>query len=857
MIRRIHILIVLLITVVTLQAQAPAGYYSSADGLSGDELKAALHDIIKDHTAISYQQIWNAFKNTDNKGNNVVWDMYSDGAGYTYYYNNSPSDQCGEYESEGDCFNREHSWPKNWFNGSETSTPGRDLFHIFPTDGFVNAQRSNYPFGEVNNATWTSQNGSKLGSCKSSLGYTGTVFEPVDDYKGDFARAYFYMSVRYMGEDSDWGSSGMTNKSEIKDWAIAMLLNWHRNDPVSEKEIARNNVVYNSYQHNRNPFIDNPDYAEMIWNPSWSSTYQIAVASNPVVGGEVSLMANVNQTVSVTFSERYSSTTNLNGVNIALDDNASVVFNKLNGSNYPTYYTSGTAVRAYGGNNFVVSTTAGSITTIKLTYGSSDGSNAITTNVGTFSDGTWTGDAASVTFTIGGTSGNRRIKAIDVTYSCESAPAQQLTCTNGSTATITAIPNIGYHFVNWTKNNIVISTNPIYVFTVSENATYTSNFEINTYEISVAANPTDEGMAFIGDAPSPTQTVSIDFSVQGYANSQEITYVTLDDNISVTFNQGTNSQNKPKYFDSGKAIRCYGGNNFKVDAGTRQITSIVLTFGSGDGSNTITTNVSTFQSPTWNGDASSVTFTIGGTSGNRRIKAITVTYSGGAPAQQGTFEHGSDATITAIPNDGYFFINWTKAGVVVSTATEYTFTVTESAEYIANFSDSFATQTIALAAGWNWVSFNVDITLSELQTALANALPGTSITISGKNTISQYDGSVWSGYLNTLDVAQMYMIQVDSGCEITFEGMPVNPAEHQITILGNNFTWIGIPLDTAITVEEAFAGTAVEGDVITGRNSNAIYVGGHWRGHLTILEPGKGYIYKSAVPDDRPFSFNE
>ena len=98
------------------------------------------------------------------------------------------------------------------------------------------------------------------------MGYTGTVFEPIDEYKGDFARAYFYMSVRYYGEDSNWGSSGMTNKSEIEDWAMTMLLNWHNNDPVSQKEIDRNNVIYNSYQHNRNPFIDHPEYAGMIWN---------------------------------------------------------------------------------------------------------------------------------------------------------------------------------------------------------------------------------------------------------------------------------------------------------------------------------------------------------------------------------------------------------------------------------------------------------------------------------------------------------------------------------------------------------------------------------------------------------------
>ena len=271
-------LLLLLLTVAGLvaQAQIPNGYYDNANGKTGTELRSALHDIIDNHTTISYQQIWSAFWSTDNKGNNVVWDMYSDGAPYTYSYMGW-NDQCGDYEQEGDCYNREHSWPQSWF--SKASTPTTDLHHIFPTDGFVNFKRSNHPFGEVQSTTWTSQNGSKLGNCKSSLGYTGTVFEPIDEYKGDFARAYFYMSTRYYGEDASWGSSGMTDKADIKSWAITMLLRWSDNDPVSQKEIDRNNVIY-GIQGNRNPFIDHPEYAHMIWEPGWTGvTYNITTAS--------------------------------------------------------------------------------------------------------------------------------------------------------------------------------------------------------------------------------------------------------------------------------------------------------------------------------------------------------------------------------------------------------------------------------------------------------------------------------------------------------------------------------------------------------------------------------------------------
>ena len=267
----------------------PANYYNSANGLTGNQLKVALHNIIKGHSSISYSQLWNAFWSTDNKSNGVVWDMYSDRPNgnppYTYYLG---QDQCGNYNSEGDCYNREHSWPQSWFN--EQTVPRSDLHHIFPTDGFVNGKRANYPFGEVRSATWTSQNGSKLGTCKTP-GYSGTVFEPIDEYKGDFARALMYMSVRYYSEDGSWSSSDMTNKSEIKKWAIDMLLRWNEQDPVSEKEKERNEVIYNDYQHNRNPFVDHPEYARMIWDPTWSAVEETSEAvflfPNPIEAGQV------------------------------------------------------------------------------------------------------------------------------------------------------------------------------------------------------------------------------------------------------------------------------------------------------------------------------------------------------------------------------------------------------------------------------------------------------------------------------------------------------------------------------------------------------------------------------------------
>ena len=254
-----------------LRAQIPTGYYNNAEGKTGDALKTALHDIIKGHTVHGYSSLNNIYAYTDCYSDGKIWDIYSN-------KHWSLSSACGNYSGEGDCWNKEHTWPSSWFN--DKNTPRCDLFHVMPTDGYVNNRRSNYPYGEVGNATWTSSNGSKLGSC-STTGYSGTVFEPVDEYKGDIARNFFYMSVRYYGEDSGWGTSGMTNKSTILDWAMTMLLRWHEADPVSDKEIARNNAVY-GYQNNRNPFIDHPEYARMIWDPNYTpaATYAITCASN-------------------------------------------------------------------------------------------------------------------------------------------------------------------------------------------------------------------------------------------------------------------------------------------------------------------------------------------------------------------------------------------------------------------------------------------------------------------------------------------------------------------------------------------------------------------------------------------------
>ena len=255
-----NLIYILLFSFYSLSAQIPTDYYNAAVGKTEAALKTALFSKIGSHTALSYADLWNAFKTTDKRADGKVWDIYSNSTNYTFGTN-----QCGNYAREGDCYNREHSFPKSWFN--DATPMYTDLFHLYASDGYVNGKRSNFPFGEVGTTTYTSNNSySKLGSC-SFPGYSETVFEPANEMKGDMARTYFYMVTAYENLITGWTSEHLDGKTYpgLNAWSVALLLKWHRQDPVSQKEISRNDIIDRDFQHNRNPFIDHPELAEFIW----------------------------------------------------------------------------------------------------------------------------------------------------------------------------------------------------------------------------------------------------------------------------------------------------------------------------------------------------------------------------------------------------------------------------------------------------------------------------------------------------------------------------------------------------------------------------------------------------------------
>lgn len=257
-----------------LWAQIPAGYYNNAIGKSGYELQVALSNIIDSHRVVGYNELWDYYRLTDLKADNTIWDIYTDP-----YCSFSSTDHGSVGSGECISYNREHVFCQSWF-GYETGAPYSDIHHVYPVDGWINSTRNNNPYGEVMNPTRIFQNGSRFGPNSYASNFEPTpssnAFEPTPEFKGDIARAFFYMATRYLFEDENFSTTQpMTFRSQLRPWALEMLKNWHILDPVSQKEIDRNNAIY-SIQQNRNPYIDYPELVSLIWgNDSLTSQFQL------------------------------------------------------------------------------------------------------------------------------------------------------------------------------------------------------------------------------------------------------------------------------------------------------------------------------------------------------------------------------------------------------------------------------------------------------------------------------------------------------------------------------------------------------------------------------------------------------
>ena len=258
----------------TAWADIPPGYYTNAKGQKDETLMTTLEGIIFTHSELSYNYLWDCYPSTDAGSDGYYIDMYS-----TCKYNHDTYHP-GTASYVGQGLNREHSFPKSWFGG-EVAPMFTDLMMILPVDAYVNQRRSNYPYGVcaggqtyVNEDLGVTMLG-KLGTSTYN-GYTATVFEPDDEYKGDFARIYFYMVTCYKDSVDHWPGSGQLDKNNgykaFSNWSMQMLMEWHRADPVSQKEINRNDSVYKK-QGNRNPFVDCPELAEHIWGTKQNTVW--------------------------------------------------------------------------------------------------------------------------------------------------------------------------------------------------------------------------------------------------------------------------------------------------------------------------------------------------------------------------------------------------------------------------------------------------------------------------------------------------------------------------------------------------------------------------------------------------------
>ena len=277
-------------TAASINTESITSYYSGISSTLGSSLANELNSLISSNTSvISYSNLYTkAYPTTDvMPGTDIVWDIYSN----EIY--DITSDSGSSATSEGMGFNREHTVPQSWF--SKASPMVSDIYHVYPTDIYVNNQRSSYVYDDVSSASKTYNNGSKLGT--GTIFSSKTTFEIADEYKGDIARGYFYMAIRYKDKLSSWTSGEAQNIFSssypyLTSNAISIFTKWSHLDPVSDKEMIRNDAIY-SLQNNRNPFIDHPEWIDTIWTNSYTdSTTNTQYSLNNVISAISSLSSS-------------------------------------------------------------------------------------------------------------------------------------------------------------------------------------------------------------------------------------------------------------------------------------------------------------------------------------------------------------------------------------------------------------------------------------------------------------------------------------------------------------------------------------------------------------------------------------
>ncbi len=357
----------------------PAGYYTSAENKSGAALKTALHYIIDNHTTTAYKSLDNIYRDSDVENGKIV-DIYST---CSWTIGNKA---CGNYQKVCDCYNREHLIPQSWFNSA--SPMQSDAFHVVPTDGKVNGQRSSYPFGETNSGQSEDSKALGVRGTSSFPGYSGTIFEPDDEYKGDIARAYFYFATRYQDKMTSIGGEHFNNTTypSFEQWTINLFLKWHRQDPVDARDLARQAGV-SKHQKNRNPFIDYPELAEYIWGNNVGQNW------TPGAAGTDPYLSSPSNNSTVTFEDSpigfgISELINIKGGNLTGNLTVAISGTDASAFSVPNTTISQTNIESDNGADLIVTFTPNDLGTQTATLTISGGGLAYNTTITLKGDGT-------------------------------------------------------------------------------------------------------------------------------------------------------------------------------------------------------------------------------------------------------------------------------------------------------------------------------------------------------------------------------------------------------------------------------------------------------------------------------------
>lgn len=424
-------------------AQGPNGtktYYKSADGKSAEALKTALFNIIKSPNVVSYSGLLEAYKKTDTRADGSLRDWYSNITSYT------PGSACGQYKKEGDAYNREHSMPQSWYGKSSPMVS--DIMQVLPTDGYVNNRRSDNPFGEVGTVSWASANSySKLGSSKTA-GYSGTVFEPNDEVKGDIARIYFYMMTCYEDRMLSWTANNATDVIDtengtklrpMKQWVVDLMMRWSKLDPVDDIEVARNNAVQ-TIQKNRNPFVDYPGLEQYIWGTktdvafSYDQYEGVTQDDNPG-GDEPDPGPGTDEPgTDVTPTDGTIMLTNAffetgwvgvrptgSSVSYTAHQNGITITYALGSSS--NMYAAEDHIRLYPGNTLTVSTDGTDLAAVTFSVKENKNNKTLQASTGSVSGYTWQGPASEVAFSVDSGTGHLRISSIGISLSRQKGDA--------------------------------------------------------------------------------------------------------------------------------------------------------------------------------------------------------------------------------------------------------------------------------------------------------------------------------------------------------------------------------------------------------------------------------------------------